>query len=85
MLLDTNNTKIREIFQQYSCTEFSFERNNKETWLNFTSLQKTENVCCQYCGAENVEVHDNYTTVLKDMPIFFQISNYASVVHHKYK
>ena len=85
MLLDTNNTKIREIFQQYSCTEFSFERNNNETWLNFTSLQKTENVCCQYCGAENVEVHDNYTTVLKDMPIFFQISNYASVVHHKYK
>ena len=66
MLLDINNTKISKIFQQYSFTDFNFI-DNKESWFYFSSLQTTEEVCCQYCGAMNVEVHDNYTTVLKDM------------------
>ena len=85
MLLDTNNTKIQLACQQYVCKDFRFEKENTELWLDFISKQKTEVVCCRYCGANNVEIHDNYTTVLRDMPLFFHVANYLSVVHHKYK
>ena len=50
MLLDTNNTKIQLIFQQYICKNFRFENNNTEFWLDFFSEQNTDDVICQYCG-----------------------------------
>ena len=85
MLLDTNNTRIHLTFQQYVCTSFRFEKEETELWLDFSSHQVTEDVYCQYCGERNVEVHDNYETVLKDVPIFASIRQYIKVRYHKYK
>ena len=85
MLLDTNNTSIQLTFQQYVCTSFRFEKENTELWLDFKSHQAAETVFCQYCGESNVEVHDNYETTLKDIPIFPSIRQYIKVWYHKYK
>ena len=85
MLLDINNTKIQLVFQQFVCNKFRFEKEETELWLEFSSQQNTENVCCQYCGEQNVEVHDNYVTTLKDMPVFVPMRQYVTVRYHKYK
>lgn len=85
MLLDTNNTRIQLTFQQYVCTNFRFEKDNSELWLDFKSHQATEEVCCQYCGAQNIEIHDNYETILKDTPIFPSVRQYVKVRYYKYK
>ena len=85
MLLDLNNTKINIKCQQYSCSKFRFEKNNTELWLDFCSTQETAKVCCQYCGERTVDIHDNYTTTLIDMPLWADIKQYVSVTYHKYK
>ena len=85
MLPDINNTKIQLIFQQYVCKKFRFENNDKELWLDFKSEQETKEVFCIYCGKRTVEVHDNYTTKLIDMPIWPGVKQFLSVTYHKYK
>lgn len=85
MLLDLNNTKINIKCQQYSCSKFRYEKNNTELWLDFCSTQETAKVCCQYCGERTVDIHDNYTTTLIDMPLWADIKQYVSVTYHKYK
>ena len=85
MLLDHNNTKIQITCQQYECTNYELDETKKEIWLDFHSRQTTENVRCMYCGADNVEIHDNSTTVLKDMPVFYGFRQFVRVRRHKYK
>jgi transposase len=85
MLLNTNNTQINIKCQQYSCSRFRFEKDNTELWLEFQSTQETTEVCCQYCGERSVDIHDNYTTTLIDMPIWTDIRQYITVTYHKYK
>lgn len=85
MLLAHNNTKIQIACQQYICNEF--ELNSFKTVIKFVfrSQNNTEKVCCKYCGNNEVEVHDNYTTELIDMPIWVGIRQFISVTFHKYK
>ena len=85
MLLDFNNTQIKITCQQYICTEFRFENNSTELWMDFKSQQDTKDVCCEYCGNNDVEIHDNYTTKLTDMPIWSGIRQFLTVTYHKYK
>lgn len=85
MLLDLNNTKIQITCQQYICTDFRFENDNNTLWLDFYSQQNTKDVCCLYCGHGSVEVHDNYTTKLTDMPIWSGTKQFLTVKYHKYK
>ena len=75
MLLDLNNTKINIKCQQYSCSKFRYEKNNTELWLDFCSTQETAKVCCQYCGERTVDIRDNYTTTLIDMPLWADIKS----------
>ena len=85
MLLDTNNTKIQLVFQQYVCKNYRLENNDRELWLDFRSEQKAQGVFCMYCGKDTVEVHDNYTTKLIDMPIWPGVKQLLTVTYHKYK
>lgn len=85
MLLDTNNTRIQLVFQQYVCRNFRFENNGKELWLDFNSKQETKDVYCKYCGNNDVEVHDNYTTKITDMPVWPGVRQLIRVTYHKYK
>lgn len=85
MLLDFNNTQIKITCQQYICTEFRFDNNCSELWMDFKSQQDTKDVCCEYCGNNDVEIHDNYTTKLTDMPIWSGIRQFLTVTYHKYK
>ena len=85
MLLDLNNTQIQITCQQYICKEFSLDSKNNEVRFKFLSQQKTGKVCCKYCGSNTIEVHDNYTTELLDMPVWCGTRQFVSVTYHKYK
>lgn len=85
MLLDTNNTKIQITCQQYVCTEFRFQNNDTELWFEFDSHQDTKDVYCQYCDKNSVEIHDYFSTKLRDMPVFPGIRQYLRIRRHKYK
>ena len=85
MLLDRNNTKIRFTCQQFECTEFRFIDKDRALVFDFRSRLKTEDVTCKYCGSSSVEVHDNSTVYLKDIPLWVGIKQFVSVWIHRYK
>ena len=85
MLLNKNNTKICLTCQQFECTEYRFDKNDKVLVLDFYSKQHPDEVICNYCGSNSIEVHDNNTTLLKDLPIWAGIKQKLSVWYHRYK
>lgn len=85
MLLDRNNTKIRFTCQQFECTEFRFIDKERALVFDFRSRLKTEDVTCKHCGSSSVEVHDNSTVYLKDIPLWVGIKQFVSVWIHRYK
>ena len=85
MLLDRNNTRICLACQQYECTEYRFDENNKVLILDFNSKQRPDKVICNYCGSSCIEIHDNNTTLLKDLPIWPGVKQVLSVWYHRYK
>ena len=85
MLLNKNNTKICLNCQQFECTEYRFSENDRTLTLDFYSKQRPSEVYCNYCGSSSIEVHDNNTTLLKDLPIWVGIKQVISVWYHRYK
>ena len=85
MLLNKNNTKICLTCQQFECTEYRFSENDRVLTLDFYSKQRPSEVYCNYCGSSSIEVHDNNTTLLKDLPIWTGIKQVISVWYHRYK
>ena len=85
MLLDINNTQFSITCQQYNCSEFEFNKENTSVILKFKSTQKCEDIFCIYCGSQNLEIHDNNTTYLKDYPIWVNVIQTVAVKYHRYK
>ena len=85
MLLDINNTQINITCQQYNCSEFEFNKENTNVVLKFNSTQSCKDIFCNYCGSQDLEIHDNNTTYLKDYPIWFNVIQTVAVKYHRYK
>lgn len=85
MLLNKNNTKICLSCQQFNCTEYEYNEAKRELTLSFHSKQRPDEVFCRYCGSDSIEVHDNNTTILKDLPIWIGIKQFIAVWYHRYK
>ena len=79
MLLDINSTSILINCQQFICKDFEFISEKNALVFKFNSQQKASDVVCNYCGSSDLEVHDNNTTFLKDIPIWCGINQTIAV------
>ena len=84
MLLAHNNISIELKCQQFVCKVIEFKEDFGYVEIPFESQQDTKEVCCPECY-NSVEIYDNYTTFLKDMPIWQGKEQYVSARIHRYR
>lgn len=85
MFLDINSTSILINCQQFICKDFEFISEKNALVFKFNSQQKASDVVCNYCGSSDLEVHDNNTTFLKDIPIWCGINQTIAVRYQRFK
>ena len=85
MLLDLNSTSIFITCQQFICKDYEFISEKNSLVFKFNSQQKASDMVCNYCGSSELEVHDNNTTFLKDIPIWCGISQTIAVRYQRFK
>ena len=85
MLLDINSTSILINCQQFICKDFEFISEKNALVFKFNSQQKASDVVCNYCGSSDLEVHDNNTTFLKDIPIWCGIGQTIAIRYQRFK
>ena len=84
MLLPHNNISINLKCQQFVCESIVFNDELGYVEIPFESKQDTKEICCPEC-CNGVEIYDNYTVMLKDMPIWQGENQYVSARVHRYR
>ena len=81
MLID-KDISIHLSCQQFECN--TFEINETESRLKFTSVQKTEEVECPFCRRNHCCIQDTHKIELRDLPLWIGVRQTVEVELHRY-
>lgn len=81
MLID-KDISIHLSCQQFECN--TFEINETESRLKFTSVQNTEEVECPFCRRNHCCIQDTHKIELRDLPLWIGVRQTVEVELHRY-